>query len=1215
MSGRSSRADFLLLRRGLGLGAEDMHRLAPMLGFDVPPVGAWLESPSSEPKQSRTRSSELVQAPVLDGKKRRPVRAARVPFFRLDHVEFDDTPPEERQPPPIIARPFEAHELAPLSNVTWPKTPPHAEWPEVWPRLFEIIATARSSREIDTPQLVRAISQQQAMRRLPRRARRTWPGHLTVLCDRSTRLRPIWTDQNDVVEGLRRLLGEDGVRSVDVFAGREAPTASVGDVCLALSDLGLRGPAVVADWWVAEGRRRRARGEQLAALMPMAPRRVDAEAPPIWRASAWSPSHTWCDDRSEEGRIARARGLLVPLVIAHRLEHGLLRELRQALGLDGGDLGTELDLWASPWLSAGDGPAAAFRAATVEGLRRDFLRADRVHDKVLALRLLQRWHGLVFARDVWPEEKSALRELLFDAPDELRSVLEAVLDDLRARTDELGARVHATVRSGAPELAAKLASWLRGYQARAPRQVFARAGAARDATGTFNPWYQAVLEAPRRSGEAAVLGDGLRPGDLGGGDGPAEPSAWLHSAQGIIQAGQGSPLAVLPSTGEGFAYQVRGAPPVSPSPGAPLCIEPAASRPVEPVPSWATRARRDEFGRWAEVDIEGITLRLRYIEPGTFWMGSPEDEKGRWGDEGPRHQVTLTEGYWMAEMPTTQALWRAVSGESPSEFKGDDRPVEQVSWEDITAFIEKLNATRPGLELCLPTEAQWEYACRAGSEASRYGDLDAVAWYDDNSGGQTQPVGEKQPNAWGLHDMLGNVWEWCHDWDGPYDSGHAYDPIGPHGGTVRVLRGGSWYGPARLVRAACRNARAPSSRDSSIGFRLSRGHGAPSQPSQPSRQEGPGGSSGRPGPRGTSGQGAEPSPRSGAASGIVLVTDRAEAHLNVFERPEWASRVGRDRFGLFADVKVEAFVPVVFRMRWMPPGRFQMGSPEREVGRDNDETEHPVTLTEGFWMADTPCTQALWTAVTGDNPSRFKSPRRPVETVSWDTTQAFLRALNQQVPGLAARLPTETWWEYACRAGTTTATYAGDLSDASRSANLDDIAWYGANSDRGFDLDNGEETFLKVKNAGTHPVARLQPNPWGLYEMHGNVWEWCHDFYGPYDSDHAYNPIGPHEGTERVLRGGGWVSTAQDVRAACRGALGPSSRYSDIGFRLSRGHGAPSQSSPQVPEAGGRPGPRGTSGQGADPQDERSPSGAGGRDEGLWGKTKKLFGFGRDEED
>ncbi|MBI3246246.1 MAG: formylglycine-generating enzyme family protein [Deltaproteobacteria bacterium] len=239
---------------------------------------------------------------------------------------------------------------------------------------------------------------------------------------------------------------------------------------------------------------------------------------------------------------------------------------------------------------------------------------------------------------------------------------------------------------------------------------------------------------------------------------------------------------------------------------------------------WAREIGRDTFGLWAAFEIAGVRQCLRWIPPGRFWMGSPEEEAGRYDDEGPRHEVQLTQGFWLFDTPCTQDLWQAVMGENPSRFKGKDwqaRPVEQVNWEDCQQFIATLNARWPKLALALPTEAEWEYACRAGTTTARYADdLDVIAWYRENSGNETKPVKGKQPNAWGLYDMLGNVDEWCHDGLRNYAAPIGPDPLGPtNPGAFRVIRGGLWIWIARDVRSACRYAYRPGGRYGYLGFR------------------------------------------------------------------------------------------------------------------------------------------------------------------------------------------------------------------------------------------------------------------------------------------------------------------------------------------------------------------------------------------------------------
>ncbi|MEM9293233.1 MAG: formylglycine-generating enzyme family protein [Acidobacteriota bacterium] len=251
---------------------------------------------------------------------------------------------------------------------------------------------------------------------------------------------------------------------------------------------------------------------------------------------------------------------------------------------------------------------------------------------------------------------------------------------------------------------------------------------------------------------------------------------------------------------------------------------------------------------------------------------------------------------------------------------------------------------------------------------------------------------------------------------------------------------------------------------------------------------------------------------------------------------------------------------VRYILRWIKPGTFWMGSPEDEEGRWGDEgPRREVTLTKGFWLGQTPCTQALWTTVMETNPSRFVHPERPVEQVSWEDCQEFLQRIAERVPGFHPRLPTEAEWEYACRAGTETSTYAGQLKilGAHNGPMLDKIAWYGGNSGVDFDLKDGVNSSgwngkqFDHQMAGTRIVKRKSENSWGLYDMLGNVEEWCSDYWSnAHDPNDKLDPAGPGEGSERVVRSGAWVSHARDVRAAYRSWYHPENRDNFLGFRL-----------------------------------------------------------------
>lgn len=212
------------------------------------------------------------------------------------------------------------------------------------------------------------------------------------------------------------------------------------------------------------------------------------------------------------------------------------------------------------------------------------------------------------------------------------------------------------------------------------------------------------------------------------------------------------------------------------------------------------------------------------VEGGTFRMGATsEQEDDADSDEKPVHSVTLS-SYYIGKTEVTQALWQAVMGSNPSNFKGADLPVECVSWDDCQEFIQKLNRLT-GRNFRLPTEAEWEFACRGGNNSCGYkysgsNNLANVAWYDDNSDGQTHPVATKAPNELGIYDMSGNVWEWCADWYANYTSYSQTDPTGPQSGSYRVYRGGSWIYYARDCRSSLRDDSFPTNRFCSLGLRL-----------------------------------------------------------------------------------------------------------------------------------------------------------------------------------------------------------------------------------------------------------------------------------------------------------------------------------------------------------------------------------------------------------
>lgn len=222
--------------------------------------------------------------------------------------------------------------------------------------------------------------------------------------------------------------------------------------------------------------------------------------------------------------------------------------------------------------------------------------------------------------------------------------------------------------------------------------------------------------------------------------------------------------------------------------------------------------------------VNGVSYEFVRVESGTFMMGAASEVKDSNADEKPVHQVTLTNNYYIGKTEVTQALWKAVMGINPSNHKGDNLPVECVSWSDCQKFISKLNAVT-GKNFRLPTEAEWEFAARGGNNSKHYqysgsNNINEVAWYYVNSGDQTHDVATKQPNELGIYDMSGNVYEWCQDWYGNYSSFAQTNPLGSMSGDGRVSRGGSWCNFVGLCRSSFRRSEGLSHRIPIIGLRL-----------------------------------------------------------------------------------------------------------------------------------------------------------------------------------------------------------------------------------------------------------------------------------------------------------------------------------------------------------------------------------------------------------
>ena len=1178
--GACGRAD---LAAALADGNAALARaVAELAGFDWRPPEPDKE-PRSEPEQNRGKRDQTEPA-----REEVVVRPLAKTLFWLP-VEYE--PIGENEPaPPSRSTPYQGWERRPSDP---PPIPPLAGWRELEPKLRRLLCLPQQSRAIDLELTVRRISQGRFLADLPREQHRRWGPAIHIIEDRSSRLTPYRWDQYLVREALQRLLPahalersifRDGMRAPRPIEGsaRSDATPPRGSIVLVLGDLGCLSivRADLCEHWLRFGRDLRAGGCTPVALIPAPLERCPRRLARVWQLISWERPRPRDPADTPEIRAERLLRLVSPAV---RIEPGLLRAARLLLAPDQADAGTEADVWQHPDLIGHSAAGAKLNPERAKQLRAEF--ASLIESKLQArfAGLLRAWRGYL-PEEIWFEELLNLPSAA-QAPDKVAKDLDDARDyfakDLDNARDYFAEFARSCGDSGVAATGSDL-EWFSRVERRA-ELLWRDEKVGDDLKRLSYALHEQDLNHP--------LPNGFYPALIRRPDKPVS-----HLA--VKQRGEVMEFAVA-ETRPGGSHLVD----ITSRNG---LIQIEAIDPFwksgQP-PTWADDWGTDKHGHWVTFSMEDkqgnkVTQRMRWIEPGTFQMGSPEDEPERFDWEGPQHQVTISRGYWLFDTACIQALWQAVMGNNPSRFQGSDRPVENVTWNDCQNFLKKLNERLPGLDLDLPSEAQWEYACRASTTTPFSFGADITpdqVNYNGNypyAGGQkgvyreqTVPVASLPPNPWGLYEMHGNVWEWTQDhWhdnyrDAPTD-GSAW--VSSEAGANRVIRGGSWIDDARLVRAASRYGHGPGGRLVSLGFRCAR-----VQVSQAGRASQAGAEPAGP----ASGRQAERRPAPVQPAGVARVepvilrldtaapqvrcalpqtptfsihTDRERLTFGRLTKPEWASAIGRDRFGLWSEIAIDPGrgEPVIQRLRWIPPGRFLMGSPESEPGRWSDEgPRHQVILTQGYWLFDTPCIQALWETVMGNNPSNFKSPNRPVEQVSWDEVQDFLGKINEQNHDFNLALPSEVQWEYACRAGTETAIYTGELAILGErdAPALDPIAWYGGNSGVDFDLSEGEDSSgwpekqYPHTRAGTRPVKLKQANPWGLYDMLGNVWEWCQDGMRDYTEDAMTNPVGSMgAGASRVIRGGSWSDGARIVRAASRYGSDPGIRRDDLGFRCAR---------------------------------------------------------------
>lgn len=550
--------------------------------------------------------------------------------------------------------------------------------------------------------------------------------------------------------------------------------------------------------------------------------------------------------------------------------------------------------------------------------------------------------------------------------------------------------------------------------------------------------------------------------------------------------------------------------------------------------SWDEVLQKENF------TVNGVSFAMIPVEGGTFTMGATREQESQALDcEKPVHEVTLS-NYYIAQTEVTQELWTAVMGNNPSKITGaSNLPVERVSWFDCQEFILKLNRLT-GKSFRLPTEAEWEYAARGGNKSKGYiysggNNVRNVAWFAENDDNTTHPVMTKAPNELGIYDMSGNVWEWCVDWYGDYNQDTQINPIGPFDGSYRISRGGSWMNDNSYCRVSYRRILTQDNIDGVRGMRL-----ALDEDLSPKFRLSE--------PVITLKVGEQLPVEILNGRGTYTVTENKKftsCAVNGNKLMVTGTKVGTttihltDAFtGETAVVTVIVSHPdqefevngVSFKMIAVQGGTFTMGANNDDMeARENERPAHLVTVPD-YSIGMTEVTQALWKAVMGNNPSSFIGDLiLPVENVSWNDCQNFIAKLNE-LTGKTFRLPTEAEWEYAARGG-----YKSSGCKYAGSNDIHNVAWYENDADN-----------------MTHPVALKAPNELGLYDMSGNVWEWCQDRYNEnyYSISPLTNPMGPNNGSNRVLRGGSWYNGPVCSRVTFRSNTSPSNTLTRIGLRL-----------------------------------------------------------------
>lgn len=834
-------------------------RVAGLLGFGAQEIPPDDDQGSGDDEDGRAtpdlRPVPVVAVPPRPTEERPPLST---PMWMLTGLRrFDLHPPEpddnESAPDPVEAsavHPLEDREGLPRLDEPLP-TAPLVEPHRLWPALRRSLSEERH-HGLDLSALVQGLSRAHLPRQLPLRCDRRWVTDILVVWDTSVRLTPYQADFEMIFAEIGARHGGAGLRLWRLQGAPEAgfdhAAAHAGGLVLVLSDLG----NLAVDDGLRVGWRRmlqgcRARGARVVAWLPHGERLVDREAAelgtmhclvpqairrgPVRRGAA-PVSLRW-----ERQRLAALReALLVRASVCIQLETALLRRLRRTDAALQAEPGVESLAWShqpvvrTSLVSRALAPEHAtayrrqFAQLTAEAQAEVFDQVAEVHGRDgRSTEMVERLIWQTYAR---PTMQAAHAAAVREARQWYLNLKARLLAD--ARREGVGP----ADRAFAADLAARISQDEQFVQEQAEwfSSIWAASGARKVPRGLSVEQAQRARQQLTNATASLPL-TSFQPVLKGGGVWLEEVSPTQTRRRSVGPAWSIGEAVVTDTSGRTERLVLdRGAVQVAPrvAAGSRVVLQCELGQ-LEWTnmarPAWASEWGRDRYGLYADLVVENLPQRMRYIEPGTFFMGSSDSDNRRAPDERPTHLVTLTEGFWLADTTCTQELWVAVMRKNPSHFRHEDNlPVDSVSWQDVGCFLNRLGDLLAGApEVLLPTEAQWEYVCKSAMQLSENSSRDRSVSGLLNVGGKlrkTVEVHGHPPNAWGIFQMLGNVFEWCRDRQRNFSHRRLMNPDGGQSSEYRILKGGSWNSPFTHAEPASRRTHKKNGRNKENGFRF-----------------------------------------------------------------------------------------------------------------------------------------------------------------------------------------------------------------------------------------------------------------------------------------------------------------------------------------------------------------------------------------------------------